>query len=55
MPPVKGTKEVLVAKDPEIAENDLIFPDLTNAHNFKTFPPEQEREIDEAFQRAIGA
>jgi spermidine/putrescine transport system substrate-binding protein len=55
VPPAKGTKEVLVAKDPEIAENDLIFPDLTNAHNFKTFPPEQEREIDEAFQRAIGA
>ena len=55
VPPAKGTKEVLVAKDPEIAENDLIFPDLTNAHDFKTFPPEQEREIDEAFQRAIGA
>ncbi|MBN1530337.1 MAG: spermidine/putrescine ABC transporter substrate-binding protein [Thermoleophilaceae bacterium] len=55
VPPAKGTKEVLIAKDPEIAENDLIFPDLTNAHNFKTFPPEQEREIDEAFQRAIGA
>jgi spermidine/putrescine transport system substrate-binding protein len=55
VPPVKGTREVLLEKDPEIAENDLIFPDLTNAHNFKTFPPEEEREIDEAFQRAIGA
>ena len=55
VPPVKGTKEVLLAKDPEIAENDLIFPDLTNAHNFKTFPPDEERQIDEAFQRAIGA
>ena len=41
VPPVKGTKEVLLDKDPEIAENDLIFPDLTNAHNFKTFPPER--------------
>ena len=55
VPPVKGTKEVLLKKDPEIAENDLIFPDLTNAHNFKTFPPDEERQIDEAFQRAIGA
>ena len=56
VPPVKGTKEVLAREDdPEIAENDLIFPDLTKAHNFKTFPPEEEREIDEAFQRAIGA
>ena len=55
IPPVKGTKEVLLKKDPEVANNKLIFPDLTNAHNFKTFPPEQERQIDEAFQRAIGA
>ncbi len=55
VPPVKGTKEVLLKKDPEVAANKLIFPDLTNAHNLKTFPPEQERQIDEAFQRAIGA
>jgi spermidine/putrescine transport system substrate-binding protein len=55
VPPVKGTKEVLLKKDPELAENDLIFPDLTNAHNFKTFSADEERQIDEAFQRAIGA
>jgi spermidine/putrescine transport system substrate-binding protein len=55
VPPVKGAKEILLEQDPEIANNDLVFPDLTNAHNFKTFPPEEERQIDEAFQRAIGA
>jgi spermidine/putrescine transport system substrate-binding protein len=55
VPPVKGTKEVLLQKDPDIANDPLIFPDLSQAHNFKTFPPEEEREIEEAFQRAIGA
>jgi spermidine/putrescine transport system substrate-binding protein len=55
VPPVKGTKEVLQKSDPEIAESPLVFPDLTNAHNFKTFSPADEREIDAAFQKAIGA
>jgi spermidine/putrescine transport system substrate-binding protein len=55
VPPVKGTKEVLLKKDPELANNPLIFPDLSKAHNFKTFSPEDEREIDAAFQRATGA
>jgi spermidine/putrescine transport system substrate-binding protein len=55
VPPVKGTKEVLQKTDPEIASSPLIFPDLSNAHNFKTFSPADEREIDAAFQKAIGA
>jgi spermidine/putrescine transport system substrate-binding protein len=55
VPPVKGTKEILLEQDPDIANNELIFPDLSKAHNFKSFPPEEEREIEEAFQRAIGA
>ena len=55
VPPVKGTKDVLLKQDPEIAENPLIFPDLAQSHDFKTFKPEEERQIDEAFQRAIGA
>jgi spermidine/putrescine transport system substrate-binding protein len=54
VPPVKGAKEVLQERDPNIASNQLIFPDLSNAHNFKTFPPDEEAQIDEAFQRAIG-
>jgi spermidine/putrescine transport system substrate-binding protein len=55
VPPVKGAREVLREQDPEVAENKLIFPDLSQAHNFKTFSAADEREIDEAFQRAIGA
>jgi spermidine/putrescine transport system substrate-binding protein len=55
VPPVKGTKEVLQKTDPDIASSPLVFPDLSNAHNFKTFSPADEREIDAAFQKAIGA
>jgi len=55
VPPVKGVKEVLEKDDPEIVENKLIFPDLSQAHNFATLSPEDERELDSAFQRAIGA
>ena len=55
VPPVKGVKEVLAETDPDIAENDLVFPDATKTHDLKTYSPEEEAEIDEAFQRAIGA
>ena len=55
VPPVKGLKPELGKIDPELLESDLIFPDLTKAHSLKTYSPEEEAEIDEAFQRAIGA
>jgi spermidine/putrescine transport system substrate-binding protein len=55
VPPVKGTKEVLAKTDPDIASSPLVFPDLSNAHNFKTFSPADENEIDAAFQKAIGS
>jgi len=55
VPPVKGVKQILEKDDPEIAENSLIFPDLSKAHNFATLSPEDERELESAFQRAIGA
>jgi len=55
VPPVKGAREILQKRNPEVAENELIFPDLAQAHNFKSFPEDEEAEIEEAFQRAIGA
>jgi spermidine/putrescine transport system substrate-binding protein len=55
VPPVKGAKQILEKSDPAIASNPLIFPDLKEAHNFKTFSPAEEAKIDAAFQRAIGA
>jgi spermidine/putrescine transport system substrate-binding protein len=55
VPPVKGTRELLQKSNPEVANNALIFPDLSQAHNFKTFSPDDEAKIDAAFQRAVGA
>lgn len=55
VPPVKGVRQILEKDNPEVAQNPLIFPDLSEAHNFKTFSPEEETELESAFQRAIGA
>jgi spermidine/putrescine transport system substrate-binding protein len=55
VPPVKGAREIIAKTDPAIAESPLVFPDLANAHNFKTFSPAEEAQIDAAFQRAQGA
>ena len=54
VPPVKGVRERLEKSNPEIAESDLVFPDLSKSHNFKTFPEDEEQEIEAAFQEAIG-
>ena len=48
MPYVKET-------DPKLVSSPLIFPDLAQAHNFKTFSPADEAKIDAAFERVIGA
>jgi spermidine/putrescine transport system substrate-binding protein len=56
--PVKGTKEVLGKDDPELAENPLIFPDQADFENlyiFRDLKPEEERELNDAFQQLIGA
>ncbi len=55
VPPVKGVKEVLEKSNPDVAENKLIFPDLSQAHNFKTLSPDDEKKLETAFQRAVGA
>jgi spermidine/putrescine transport system substrate-binding protein len=55
VPPVKGAREILQDRNPEVAESELVFPDLSESHNFKSFPEEEEAEIEAAFQRAIGA
>ena len=44
--------------DKSLAENPLIFPDpafLDNTHIFRALKPEEERELDDAFQKVIGA
>jgi spermidine/putrescine transport system substrate-binding protein len=56
--PVEGVQEILAKRDPELANNQLIFPDdetLSNAFIFRQLKPEEEGELDEAFQKVIGA
>jgi spermidine/putrescine transport system substrate-binding protein len=55
VPPVKGVDDVIREQDPEMAEDPLVFPDTAKQHNLKTFPRPEEREIEAAFQKAIGA
>jgi spermidine/putrescine transport system substrate-binding protein len=56
--PVEGVQEILAERDPAIAENPLIFPDeafLSDTFIFRGLEPEEEQELDEAFQQVIGA
>ena len=56
--PVEGVQEILAKRDPALASNQLIFPDdetLSNAFIFRQLKPEEEGELDEAFQKVIGA
>jgi spermidine/putrescine transport system substrate-binding protein len=56
--PVNGTKEVLAKKDPSLAENPLIFPDKATFDNvsiFRGLKPDEETQLNDAFQKVIGA
>jgi spermidine/putrescine transport system substrate-binding protein len=55
--PVDGVQEVLAERDPELAENQLIFPDAeftSNCTPQATLAPEDEAEVLEAYQQATG-
>ena len=52
IPPVKGTKEVLAADDPETADNPLIFPStevLSRSKVFRGLTAEEETKYSRAF------
>ena len=56
--PVKGVREVLEKTDPEIAENELIFPPDDVATKLKPYPAlstADEREMQEAMAQVTGA
>jgi spermidine/putrescine transport system substrate-binding protein len=58
IPPVKGTKEVLTAEDPETADNELIFPNeevRSRSHVFRGLSEEEETKYNKQFQSLIGA
>jgi spermidine/putrescine transport system substrate-binding protein len=50
--PVKGTKEILLKEDPDVAKNPLIIPDaatLSRAHVFRGLTPEEETKYNAQF------
>jgi spermidine/putrescine transport system substrate-binding protein len=56
--PVEGAQEAIAEIDPELAENELIFPSaetLDNTFDFKVLDEEEERTYQELFQSVIGA
>lgn len=57
IPPVTGTKEILVADDPDIANNQLIFPDDETLEQVRQFDPTALANEDyiERWQSVIGA
>jgi spermidine/putrescine transport system substrate-binding protein len=58
MCPVEGVQEILAKRDPELAKSSFIFPDdqtLESAFVFRGLKADESRELDDAFQRVIGA
>jgi spermidine/putrescine transport system substrate-binding protein len=56
--PVEGVKEILVKRDKSLGENQLIFPSedfLKNTFIFRGLQPDEEQQLDDAFQKVIGA
>jgi spermidine/putrescine transport system substrate-binding protein len=56
IPPVVGTKEAMVAIDPELADNQLIFPSdatLANAHVFRSLTAAEEQKYGAQFQAIL--
>jgi spermidine/putrescine transport system substrate-binding protein len=54
--PVEGVKEVLEKKDPELAENDLIFPSASftkKCSNTPILKGEEERKVIQAFDAVL--
>ena len=56
--PVTGVKEILAEKSPELAENQLIFPDeqtLSQLSPYPSLPAAEERELTAEMQKVTGA
>jgi spermidine/putrescine transport system substrate-binding protein len=56
--PIDGAKAAMEELDPELAENQLIFPEkstLDQLHSFKPLDEDEERQYQDLFQKVIGA
>ncbi|MGC1207961.1 MAG: extracellular solute-binding protein [Ornithinimicrobium sp.] len=55
--PVKGAQEAMADIDPELADNELIFPSedtLAQVHEFKVMPWDEREDLLEQFNRVVG-
>ncbi len=56
--PVAGAQAELEKTDPDLASNQLIFPDeetLAKLHPFPSLATDEERQVEEAWQQVVGA
>ncbi len=56
IPPVAGTKEAMMALDPALADNQLIFPTdatLKNAHVFRSLDSAEDQKYNAQFQAIL--
>lgn len=56
IPPVAGAKEILLKKDPDVANNELIFPSqevLAKARTFRGLTAEEETSFNRQFQAVV--
>jgi spermidine/putrescine transport system substrate-binding protein len=56
VPPVMGVKEIVAETDPELANNELMFPSAetyaTKLHHFRTLTAAEESEFSQAWSDA---
>jgi len=53
VPPVKGAKEIALAKNPAIGNNELIFPtDMSKLHQFRPLSPKEDNQFSKAWSDA---
>ena len=58
MPPVKGVREIIEQRNPELAESPLVFPDEETrgrSRIFRALKAEEEQQLNDAFQAVVGA
>jgi spermidine/putrescine transport system substrate-binding protein len=56
IPPVVGVKDILMAQDPDVANNQLIFPDeatLAKAQTFRALTADEETQFNDTFQAVV--
>jgi spermidine/putrescine transport system substrate-binding protein len=56
--PVVGSREVLLKSDPDVANNELIFPTATTldrAHTFRGFTAKEDKTLNAAFTKLIAS